>query len=1191
MPNINEQALKIALSIDDALAKESLDNLETKVIDFEKNVNTIIQKVFSETVLKIQDHMKVIDSSFANITASYNTTNVAMKQAEDLTKQMQGLNLLNLQTFKKHTKAFADYSTAYNKYAKEHKKDNLIVKDDLKQAVALDKNIKILNKDLDNKNKLHKDQNEYLQTDNVLLQALIKPLNNIIGHVREYAMTTEGSIKFWKMIISSVLEADQATENFITTNYRLYGSQYELVHQSRMLSAEIGVTEEKAIEAYKALANVSTPIAQMDALAVSIAKASTYLGVSIDQLAEFSRQNRVAGGSVEEAERMLNMSAAMMKQFGLNSSEVGKILTGTKMSVDDLTLSFGKITASGKIVNNVYKEQMMVLAGFAKQMGRSTEAAASLFEANASAMNKMRLSKILGRNIDAENYGAAVDSIGLKLNELGIDLEKLNDPKLSPTERARMEQMALGRASIFGIKTTEEMMIALERAKMLRKEGVKGATDFEKIMEVNAKVAKEMADPFNEANNTITRQLAILQNTIHSLLADAFMEFKDPFIDFLKMVNSVAVPVFKMLASVIKGIAIPLKLIAIPIKMAIGAFNGLITAIKKARETSYYAEFIVTLLENLGEIGGWLTGIVGKLGGAFIGFTMIARTLGLGPIGLGFSLLASGIYLAYENWDLLVKALKDNFPTEMIDWLKSFRDMLYSFNIEYWTENWEKALALLVAATAIGAIALIKTITMLKTRILSMFDVIDTGASKTSTKTTNVVQKMSKSITDTFTSLIDSVIKIATRLVDGFRSIVKSIGDVLVTVSEIILKVAKNIGKALHELVRYIKPKDVLIFMGMAAAMYIFAKAAQVIAQNLWPTVIAMGAMVLAFYLFGKALVAVTKGLANPQAIVGTAILVVAMLALSAAAWILAKAFEVVLVAITNVYQPLIALIEAFANNSAVQVLATGTAFAAALGLVGVAAGLAVTPLTLISFPLGWLAGLNGMNLLMLGLGVAALAKGLLIISGVDYSKVDTAYRSIKAMSKDVVDVAANFIVGAPAIAAFGMSLGTLGSGANSAAGGIAALNAVDYKGFSAGIIGLGTELSANVDTIVSPITLIAESIERLNSAITEFMSKSIDNISKLAPAIKDITGAMQVKPIKSEMVVESKIPTTVVGGDTNKPQGDGSISELRDTMVRFMEQAKKMDDTKIAIMNEQLAAMAGGARTNMTTEYNSWIN
>ena len=44
--------------------------------------------------------MKVIDSSFANITASYNTTNAAMKQAEDLTKQMQGLNLLNLQTFK-----------------------------------------------------------------------------------------------------------------------------------------------------------------------------------------------------------------------------------------------------------------------------------------------------------------------------------------------------------------------------------------------------------------------------------------------------------------------------------------------------------------------------------------------------------------------------------------------------------------------------------------------------------------------------------------------------------------------------------------------------------------------------------------------------------------------------------------------------------------------------------------------------------------------------------------------------------------------------------------------------------------------------------------------------------------------------------------------------------------------------------
>ena len=1277
MADINEQALRLSLSIDDTLVAQAIDNLEKRVIDLNVKLSETLTNSFKSVAVKIDEHVELLDRAFKDISVGFDLTGVMsnLKEISTSIKEMAttsvGIDPLASvnKTAKEVLKTESKNRLELGKELKDRlqiqkiskflslssMKDYLLQIKDSKLIKEFFENTKKINKEITNKNELHKEQNELLETDNYLINKFRKGVLDVIDTTKNYLFTAKGAVEAWTAIIDAVITADKATDNFITTNYRLYGSQYDLLGQSRELSASLGVSVDSAIEAYQALANNRTPIDQIDKLAESISKANVFLGINIDELAEYSRQNRLAGGTSKDSERMFNYAASAMKKFGLNSAEVAKILTGTKMSVTDLTLSFGKLDANGKPVANTYKEQMLVFAGLAKQMGYTTEAATSLFEANSSAMNKARLGMILGRDIKTvEEYGAAVNAIGFGLEDMGISLDEINKYGVGSAERAQVEMAALAQAKIYGIETSEQLMLALERSRDLRKEGVKGAQDFEGIIKANAKLADGMANPFSEANATLTRQIDLLKNALSSLIDGALTDFSYSLMTIVRTASVFLIPTFRILSFVIKGMAYALNALLFP-------FNMLITAISTFISTVRYYKEVNALTRNLAYAIEYLVFAVGKLikaGSMFIGF-LIGAHLALMAFGSSLSaispqlwLLSAIIYAVYVNWSDLVNLISEYAAwIGLTDMLKTVRETIEMLDIGWFAENWERSIGIAISSVILlgfGIRTLYRNFTLLsaikKPQIFDwlMGKIRGTklsigGLKKTLTKTdwsgifNNIRQAMG--------GFFDTVIEKA-------KSWVKGIGDTAKSAVDVVVDVSRKIGIALKNIFKGLTLKDAFIILAVAGAMWIFAKACAVVAENLWPTIIAMAAMTLAVFVLGKVLAGIGKAFMNPAVAAGVGIFTLALLGLSIAAYILAQALAVaapsmallmkamsessgvqivfvglamavaiaaigtaayfaypglllftvaslVLATALNIAMPaIVQLIEAL-SKSGPGIAAAGVAFAGALATIGFAAILAAPGLFLISGPLDSISRISGSNLALIGVGLVSMAAGVSALKEVGVLSMSKVAIALSFVSSQLRRSSASLLEAAPGFVQFGDGAIRFGTGLQSMAKGAADLMQADLMAVSAKIIQFGKDLEDNVDSIVSPITLIAESIERLNSALTELMSKSMDSVSKLGPAVRDLSSNISGRAINAETINASGITTTTIGGD-KKDSGRESynaIMVLNETLREFMEQTKSSNKEKIDLLSQQVAALAGGARSNMATEYNSWVS
>jgi hypothetical protein len=99
-------------------------------------------------------------------------------------------------------------------------KDHLLQIKDSKLIKEFFDNTKKINKEITNKNELHKEQNDLLDTDNYLIDKFRQGLLNVIDTTKSYLFTAQGAVQAWTAIIEAVMTADRATDNFITTHYK-----------------------------------------------------------------------------------------------------------------------------------------------------------------------------------------------------------------------------------------------------------------------------------------------------------------------------------------------------------------------------------------------------------------------------------------------------------------------------------------------------------------------------------------------------------------------------------------------------------------------------------------------------------------------------------------------------------------------------------------------------------------------------------------------------------------------------------------------------------------------------------------------------------------------------------------------------------------------------------------------------------
>lgn len=502
MPEIDPTvaALTMQLNLERGLADNVIDDISKKFINLEGTVSGSLKK------------------SVGSITS-------------------MGSSSLNI--FKDVNKVFGLFGkeTKTLQTANESKPISLVEKD-LKTFKNINKEAQILCDAVTTKNKGHLEQNKLLQNDvdlskqvNDNLEQANKIIDSEIDAVKNLRAAFDGIRQVGLSILRSIIDSDKATQNFVTTNFRLYDTQTGLVATSRQLALSTGVASEKAYEVVQALGNLSMPKEQMVELGDSILKANQYLGVGITQLAEFSRQNRFAGGDAKSFNRIMGYGADAMRKYGLSSEDVAGVLNDTSVSVVDLEISFGKLAgrtrdSNGNLVTSmeVYKQSQLVFKGFAKSIGADADEMAASLKV-ALDPQKMVLFDSFARQLGIslktpEDRLTAMPMLvaGMAKN-MNLTLEDLEKSKGTGQEamvaKARMQALArqtgLTEKQIDAQLRLNAEIDRAAKAGKLNKNDLKSVEDFMKI-----KQAEQATNDFKESMGTLTGQIGMLKTRINA---------------------------------------------------------------------------------------------------------------------------------------------------------------------------------------------------------------------------------------------------------------------------------------------------------------------------------------------------------------------------------------------------------------------------------------------------------------------------------------------------------------------------------------------------------------------------------------------------------------------------------------------------------------------------------------------------
>ncbi len=513
-----------------------------------------------------------------------------------------------------------------------------------------------LNEKLGDKNDLHREQQEEMRKDIAL-----------------------GKMFFmmWDRIYDNVVAADEAANNFNETNYRLYGTQYDLLGASRAISTEFGVTEQNAIRAYQALANVATPIDQIDDLAGSIAKASVYTGMSVDQLAELSRITRLAGGDVKNFDSLMSAAADTMRRFGLNAQDVNAALNLTNDFIIKTNIMFGKFTDDGRNTVEVIQKMRLELSGLGKSLGLGADALLSYTDTLTDMSKKIRFERYTGMRLSIENLDTAMAQTGLRAQQLGFSIEKyekLQAAAKSNREAARRLATYSNAAMRAGMSITE-FTAALKLAKKVSEKGVVDPKNVEQIREVqealNAAAKAAAENPFDEANQTLSKQIEIFKAKFDAYISDAFTSFAEPFKTLVQFLNVTVLPIIEnVVVPLLKGMAKALSIAVYPLKL----INQQIVALRDSK----FGAFLSEMATDFSKVAGVAFGLFSILAMFTPKLLILKKVLnvfgltnslkGLGLFGKALRFLLSPISMLRTAIMALGSAIFTFFTTNPFGW-------------------------------------------------------------------------------------------------------------------------------------------------------------------------------------------------------------------------------------------------------------------------------------------------------------------------------------------------------------------------------------------------------------------------------------------------------------------------------------------------------------------------------------------
>jgi len=650
-------ALSVQLSLESQAAFASLDTFSDKVVQIESQVASAAKE------------------AIASITA---ITTEANKALLDFSQSFQGIDSTtvkintNLAEASKELQTHLDNSDDRLKDGKKEFKQKQEIKEILEEFSDIleshhvqwkgfyDLTGKIIEA-VKKKNLGHKEQNKLLTNDVELAGAFGSATDRNTGLLNDQGRVVGQNNLTWASIWNWIQRSSEATERFVATNYRAYGSQSDLLANARALGIANGIMSQQTLEAYAVMGNLKVPREELDKYADIVAKTSRATQVGIGQAGEYANRLRVVGLSLPQVERQLVHITEAMRKFGLSTHDVQNLMAGSSVELLKLKNAFGG--SAEQMIK--LEEGRFIMAGLGKQIGLGSEGARDFYNWITRDYEALaRFGAFAGMAIkSAEDLNQAQIKAGVRLEQEMTAREELVKTGKMSIQVAQAYNNAI-RDSFYG-GSDAAMLTSREFGKVAKQLGLTGssADEFNRIME---RVNQNIKDPFSEANRSFIAQWRLLSDrfwtvtdAIGALVGDALMPLLQAlnwtitqafavgqaFADVIHWLEQIpglgyVITYFKWTAKAIAAVAIALVVLtaaAVSFMGVFGSIGGLFARL--AMGMQFALNFILNLASVVGQ---GIVILLTSIGQGFLALGNLVRSVTVPLLALGAALLMAG---------------------------------------------------------------------------------------------------------------------------------------------------------------------------------------------------------------------------------------------------------------------------------------------------------------------------------------------------------------------------------------------------------------------------------------------------------------------------------------------------------------------------------------------------------------------
>lgn len=496
--DINSYALKIELQLDYTKVDESIDKFSKQLDGLESNISKAAAKAMgyvkdvaieaAKAIGNLNKSLKSIDPNLSRVQQIYDLMVKSTNQNQDstliLSKDIAEALDSVLAKYFEQDKVLKEREEAYKDISK-HTQAILDIEDDIYKTI--DKSNKAKQKGFD----VHHQTNGYKKLQRILY-SYIQPFQILADDL--------GSVV-------------KATEDFITSNYRLYDSMHNLMLESKSVGAQIGLTDTEAAKLLKTLMHFNLPRKELNAYAVSLGKANRYLGVNEVLLSKQYAVLHKVGMSVEQTDKYMQNFAITMANTGAVAEDVTAILEDQNLSIIQLTRAYGGYNKVG--IEAAQRTQQLAVAfrALSKSYGFSPDTVTSDLSGIMEQLSEANMRVFAFTGILVNNGETAMEALSIAGDRLRASYDQMRAAQArGDSVSAKVHQTVMQSMSGLSMDTIDLTM----KVKDLQLEHFKATGQQLKFADALEKAKKDM-DPYSASIQSFAKQLNDVYRILYPL--------------------------------------------------------------------------------------------------------------------------------------------------------------------------------------------------------------------------------------------------------------------------------------------------------------------------------------------------------------------------------------------------------------------------------------------------------------------------------------------------------------------------------------------------------------------------------------------------------------------------------------------------------------------------------------------------